>query len=85
MAISNELRKLVNPNNECCCEHCLGNKCKEWAFKKGYFIQSGIIPFGSKMAIVSYKLNGEVYRIKTDEEQESIFKACEWILENLKD
>ena len=34
MAISNELRKLVDPNNECCCEHCLSNKCKEWALSK---------------------------------------------------
>lgn len=33
MAISDELRKLVDPNNECCCEHCLSNKCKEWAFE----------------------------------------------------
>ena len=38
MAISDELRKLVDPNNECCCEHCLSNKCKEWAHIKGYGI-----------------------------------------------
>ena len=37
MAISNELRKLVDPNNECCCEHCLSNKCKEWAYKVAKF------------------------------------------------
>lgn len=32
MAISDELRKQVDPNNESCCKHCLSNKCKEWAF-----------------------------------------------------
>lgn len=33
MAISDELRKQVDPNNESCCEHCLSNKCKEWALE----------------------------------------------------
>jgi len=34
MEISNELRKLVDPNNEYCCKHCLSNKCKKWALEK---------------------------------------------------
>ena len=42
MEISNELRNLVDPNSECCCEHSLGNKCKEWAMSKGYQIISGL-------------------------------------------
>lgn len=40
MAISDELRKQVDLNNECCCEHCLSNKCKEWAINKGYELKS---------------------------------------------
>ena len=41
MEISNELRRLVDPNGKCCCEYCLINKCKEWAMNKGYQIISG--------------------------------------------
>jgi len=42
MEISNELRKLVDPNNECCCEHCLAHKCKKWATSKGYDLSSDL-------------------------------------------
>lgn len=42
MEILNELRKLVDPNNECCCKHCFSSKCKEWAMNKGYQIISGL-------------------------------------------
>ena len=38
MEISDKLRKLVYPNNECCCKYCLSNKCKEWAQKKDLVI-----------------------------------------------
>ena len=41
MAISDELKKQVDPNNESCCEHCLGSLCKYWAMSKGYQIISG--------------------------------------------
>lgn len=43
MAISDELRKQVDPNNEFCCKHCLSNRCKEWAWEKHrYKLKSGI-------------------------------------------
>lgn len=41
MEISNELRRLVDPNGKCCCEYCLVNKCKEWALINGYLVMSG--------------------------------------------
>ena len=84
MAISNELRRLVDPYNECCCEYCLSNKCKEWAY-----LQYGII-------IQSYLYNGKwrvdiLKGIEIDEffkninsEPEAIFLACEYILNNIK-
>ena len=44
MTREDALRKLVDPNNECCCESCLSNKCKEWALNKGYIIEIGVHP-----------------------------------------
>ena len=90
MAISDELRKLVDPNNECCCEHCLSNKCKEWALSKGYILMSKPRTSSSFATCVFCK-NGKCdyeddlwndFRAGT--EPEAIFKACEWIL-NQKD
>ena len=79
MEISNELRKLVDPNNECCCEHSLGNKCKEWALIKGYFIYST----NELSFIKSFSLETiETFSNGKDTEIECILKACEWLLEN---
>lgn len=38
--ISTKLKQIVDPNNECCCEHSLAHKCKERAFNNGYEIES---------------------------------------------
>ena len=84
MAISNELRRLVDPYNECCCEYCLSNKCKEWAENKGYII------FSKNKECLIYSID-EVYDVieclnqyeeyfESDTEIESIVKACNWIL-----
>ena len=90
MAISDELRKLVDPNNEYCCEHCLSNKCKEWALDKGYIIEVGVHPTIKKDRsdrdyFYTVKNNRcEIQKSKHDEiiknEVECTFKACEWIL-----
>ncbi len=87
MAISDELRKLVDPNNECCCEHCLSNKCKEWAYSNGYDLVSSVGNFNCGKHKGSCMLHDDVNRDYTncytgDTEPEAIFKACEWILKD---
>ena len=94
MAISDELRKLVDPNNECYCENCLSNKCKEWAWGKGYIIEVGVHPTIKKDRsdrdyFYTVKNNKtEIHKSKHDEiiknETECTFKACEWILKEHK-
>ena len=78
MAISDELRKEVDPNNESCCEHCLGSLCKEWALTKGYFIYST----NELSFIKTFSLETiETFSNGKDTEIECILKASEWILE----
>ena len=90
MAISDELRKLVDPNNECCCEHCLSNKCKDWAATKGYVLFSKT-RLNSSLASCYFDTMGihdyeddfhNDFRAET--EPDAIFKACEWIRNKLK-
>ena len=87
MAISDELRKLVDPNNECCCEHCLSNKCKEWANNlpsKRYQLYSGICPKSLNYSVCSI-FSGAIEQteeIIANSEVEAIIKACQWILDN---
>ena len=83
MEISDELRKLVDPNNECCCEHCLSNMCKEWAFENNYYISSERISesndsFKHKWYIGVNK-NWWFHGVT---EPEAIFKACQWMIDN---
>ena len=85
MAISDELRKLVDPNNECCCEHCLSNKCKEWASKHHYSVMSGweMTHWGGAYRVAVFRNSDNILfsmsTVKT--EPEAIFKACQWILD----
>ena len=81
MAISDELRKLVDPNNECCCEHCLSNKCKEWAYTN----HEAVINIFQKTSYNPYtaKLEGKVFQ--SDTEPEAIFKATSYVMEQLKE
>lgn len=79
MEISNELRKLVDPNNECCCANCLSNKCKDWARVQSYYI--GSTP-------LKIKYNSWISGIAeadfiADTEPEAIFQACDYILNEL--
>jgi len=80
MAISDELRKLVDPNNECCCEHCLSNKCKAWAFKKGYVVGTDL----DKVNVWSIKERIIInhFEVYFEDYLEFEFKACQWILDN---
>lgn len=67
----------------------LAHKCKEWAFKYRYMIDSNISPTFKEVnnGIVGtsliYNLNNmESKRFQSDTELEAIFKACQWILDN---
>lgn len=83
MAISDELRKQVDLNNECCCGHCLSNKCKEWAFSKGYSIsihQSEISGY-----IAEVHCGWSVTDFHSRFEPEAIIKCCEWVLKEINE
>ena len=65
----------------------LAHKCKEWAYKEGFIIDTGF----HKYYINQFKANcyGWVssnvnikQHFKECTEHESIFKACQWILDN---
>ena len=95
MAISDELRKQVDPNNESCCKHCLSNKCKEWALDNRWIISTMPMLTEKKWRNTSVRLShfysagkdrylDGIYhngRIEADTETEAIFKACQWILD----
>ena len=82
MAISDELRKLVDPNNYCCCEHCLSNKCKKWAYKQGY-----LIGLNSRQGItlIDRNTNMTLRYISIDSLEQLVrfeLDLCQWILDN---
>ena len=64
----------------------LAHKCKEWAYDKGWWIQSGLRGAGG--AYAEYGMYHESHPIlidslgRTDTEPEAILKSCQWILEN---
>ena len=64
----------------------LAYKCKEWAFKKNYTIVDGIDGIGEDICYIM-KISG--YSLESCYEQgknyHNVFKACEWILENLNE
>ena len=68
----------------------LSHKCKEWAFDKGYALLSGIdnktFEVPKTVCTANYKLyNSWSYKcFYADTETETIFKACEWIMEQNK-
>ena len=73
-----------NPNNECCCEHCLSNKCKEWAYERDFYIYS-IFTFAGEGACYVTKDNEVQKRLATfagDSEPEAVFAATQWLLDN---
>lgn len=84
MAISNELRRLVDPNNECCCEYCFSIKCKEWANTQDYWTQSGyeINHLGNYFCMIKDMPDNQFFY--ADTEIEAIFLASEYILNNIK-
>ena len=77
--------------------HELAYKCKEWAYKQEYSLSSGH-RFEANEWFCDYETSEE-YSIRAEEyysnidaeykmantEPEAIFKACEWILEDIDD
>ena len=63
----------------------LAFKCKEWAFDKGFVLKSykkqGALSGTYHYAI---DINENVAEWLSNTEQEAIFKACEWIMEQTK-
>ena len=64
----------------------LAHKVKEWAFRQGYYMSSGI-SFNTNLwwANATPKIGGET-RLETfdaDNEPEAIFQAGEWILKDI--
>ena len=80
MEISNELRKLVDPNNECCCEHCLSNKCKEWASNNQFTLVSGDSGHGFVCSVGHYSNNAINAEFYGENEFNAVIQGCEWIL-----
>lgn len=68
----------------------LAFKCKEWALSKGYIINSGATTSNDWSSTI-YKVIKENPYIKElsytweQSENEAIFKACQWILDNKKE
>lgn len=74
-----ELRKIIDPNNECCCEYHLMAKCKEWAFDTfNCEIYTGI-NYGY---VLDEDNNLAHESIGLESEQQYCFDACMWILDN---
>ena len=97
MAISDELRKQVDPNNESCCEHCLSSKCKEWILNQKnkdcfYIADQFSLNIESQMGVIKYfwcvllKNNSRVSpEFKADSELEAVIKASEYILKEINE
>ena len=64
----------------------LAHKCKEWALNKGYFILSAVDGYCTVEDIVDFILRFSIthpseFKCLSYPEPESVFKACQWILE----
>ena len=61
----------------------LAHKCKEWAASKGYYIYSGVSfdNSGHSYITLSTSISKRLITFSEDTEPESIFKACQWVME----
>jgi hypothetical protein len=60
----------------------LAHKCKEWAIKQGYVLESRLSLNKNHQGVCRIRKVRTFIEIICDTEHEAIFKACEWILEN---
>ena len=84
------LRKIIDPNNEACCDYHLMVKCKEWALEQGYELRSGFEYADDNKGCYycdfkKIKKQIDFYECDyyiADSEQLAVFDACMCILEN---
>lgn len=58
-------------------------KCKKWAKDKGHFLHSYPIKNSKYMCAFGYDIMMcPAYAEESDTEQQAVFDACQWILEN---
>ena len=60
-------------------------KCKEWAYKSGYVIDSRTSSAGSSFIYerdYHWNIPAEVKKIVSSSEQQAVFDACQWIMDN---
>ena len=64
----------------------LAHKCKEWALSKNIKIYSLLVKDGGKCNIHKAQKDEKIIdkTFRAESEPESIIKACEWILKELK-
>lgn len=69
----------------------LAHKCKEYAYSQGYIISSGLTPVlgvnkdgWAEVFSSSTPLDGKLHTFKQLSEPEAIFKAAQWVLDNVK-
>ena len=69
----------------------LAHKCKELAYSQGYIISSGLTPVlgvnkdgWAEVFSSSTPLEGKLNTFKQLSEPEAVFKAAQWILDNVK-
>ena len=63
----------------------LAHKCKEWALKHGYLLESGLAVCFEKGFCEIYttrKPYQKINEVLHNTEPEAIFKACEWVMTN---
>lgn len=83
MKISDKLRKLVDPNNTCCCDHCLSNKCREWILTNSDYdiiINDTTVYLDNGSSLLN---EGGFYfdaKFTAPTEPEAVFKAFEYVL-----
>lgn len=54
-------------------------KCKEWAYNKGYIIKTDI---AGEWELYNFKNGGIFDTQNSSSEQQAVFNACQWILNN---
>ena len=59
----------------------LAYKCKEWARNKGYILFSSVTKSLKGICLIKTP-NGTPYPYRATTEPETVYKACQWILDN---
>jgi len=86
--LGKELKRLIDPNGKCCCEHALASNCKKWALglTPSWKVTSGL-HLDKAFAQIEFRLNEsecELRHYYADIEPSAVFKACEWVLQQTK-